>query len=555
MKKLYACIMIFILTMAIGIPVSASDYNNSNYLFFTGSRYDGVEAPIGIPQGATSDKYILSYSGWKTGSGANCAVKYCALPVDCQYLTYIPLGSSDYFRLSWSGGQGVCRSISYDLNNNYYIASDTTSNIGSFDSPGQYGALYTNVPIRSQSGDPMFTPATPSTFEMHSVVDSYGVIHFSTTTNDTFPANSFFNATYYLINGSYDTPNFVSGYITSVQQVGNYNIANYNPFDGLMHKVTQALTLGYQSRDLYTYSIENVTSTQKQTFDITNYPQNVFYATGTISNSSGSFNSLETSVDCFQLQSMKGSGGIYANDHLAMICVISDSNGNYYICRQDFNSKDIKNKVISDFSQNLRDIIGSQTDIELPEHQDAIGKQVTDLQDLAEYLQYVYNTTNNNTANYIYNGVQSLDGLDWGSIFSPITGGIAGLSNEFDTVLNGVFDHYTVPSEEQLDEIQDEISDAEDELHDKFQFVTDIRAEVTFIIDAVVSSSSDDFTFDIDLSDYHDVGSVTIFDSSTIDSDILDTAKDVITCFLSIAVVFYIFKTLPSTIGNMPKGD
>lgn len=245
--------------------------------------------------------------------------------------------------------------------------------------------------------------------------------------------------------------------------------------------------------------------------------------------------------------------GLYDYDNIAVIAVL-EMNNSTEIARFDFSRSEVKS-----LKHTPNYIVSPINTIDLPE--DSTG-EVEDLQSLAEYLRYVYNTTNNNNYITYNNTIADLQSIPWDDyIATGIANGFANfmpnLSAEFDSLFGSLFDDFgvdfTIPSDSDLEAMQQLVDDAEDRFDQKTYWRVQIHNEVHYIITTCITAGDDPPVFNADMSDYHDIGFVTLFDARQIDSDTRDSVKEVITVFCSIGLVFYIFKTLPGTIGRTPN--
>ena len=166
------------------------------------------------------------------------------------------------------------------------------------------------------------------------------------------------------------------------------------------------------------------------------------------------------------------------------------------------------------------------------------------MQDLADYLTYCYNTTNNN--NWITYNYTNSSGGDWASLITPLSG-------ELDTMLNGIMNDFCVPSAQQINDLQDDIDFETNNFKSKFSFVDDIKTEMYFVSSTIRSAGSDCPVFSCSYTfPNQETRNLIFFDGSWIPTSVRIFVRDIITCFCSLAFLLYVFRTLPSTVGSMP---
>ena len=236
----------------------------------------------------------------------------------------------------------------------------------------------------------------------------------------------------------------------------------------------------------------------------------------------------------------KSRDGIYFYNDLCIVAV-ADFEGRYFTSRFDFSRSVLKSYGVTAPSYpSSTDTYSSGT--------------VTDLQSLADYLKYLYQTNDSNRGKQDNNIIAYLQGIDWsGYMANGVAAGMANflpsLSNEFDTVFNGLFDDFFVPD---LDDIEEQVNADEAEFSAKFVWVTQIKQEVNFIVSTPLQSSGS-YEYKIPIRKWGIQEDIVIFDTDWVPSTAKDFIKIVFDVFGTIALVFYIFKTLPSTLGNMPS--
>lgn len=234
-----------------------------------------------------------------------------------------------------------------------------------------------------------------------------------------------------------------------------------------------------------------------------------------------------------------GGSRVYAYDHLCILAVCHGEN-NDTIARYDFTPS-----LLSD---------GVTPPSQIHDQSHYIEPSVSDFQELADYLRYVIQVTDNNRDVEMRNQIAYLQSIPWSNyinagVNSSLNGFLPRLSSEFDTMFNGLFTDFFVPD---LEDIEAQVDEDEEAFSDKFQWVHDIKAEVNFIVHTPLAADDDEFVFKATIQKYS-IGEVIFFDSEWIDGSTRTIVKRVITVFCTIALIVYIFKTLPSTLGNMPS--
>lgn len=257
-------------------------------------------------------------------------------------------------------------------------------------------------------------------------------------------------------------------------------------------------------------------------------------------------------------------GGVYSSTDIVVFakCMYKHTDlvtGNVvttpYFCYQRFD--------ISSFINDLYVPNAMVTDIEPIQPPD--DGSVSDLQSLAQYMRYLYQTTNNNNTTIYNNYMSEVSSLPWsGWVSSGVVSGLNDFlptfSGELDTVFTGLFNEYTVPDPSDIGSLKADIDTKEAAFKHKFYWVTQIQSEVHFVTSTVISAGDAPVVvavhadYDSPSASRHvDYGNITLFDASKVDPSIVAKAKDIITVFLSIGLLWYIFRTLPSTIGNTPN--
>lgn len=178
---------------------------------------------------------------------------------------------------------------------------------------------------------------------------------------------------------------------------------------------------------------------------------------------------------------------------------------------------------------------------------------VTDLQSLAEFLRDVnYNNNVNNTT--IYNNYMSdMEQNAPQYILGGLRLWLPELSNEFSNLANNFGTSNFTLSDDDLGTIYGWHDDLDDRIERKFAWREVITDEVSFIYTSVLDSGSSAPVFEITLNRWGVTEPMQIVDFSEVDESTHSKIKSFITAFMTISLCVYIFRSLPSTIGNEPE--
>ena len=239
--------------------------------------------------------------------------------------------------------------------------------------------------------------------------------------------------------------------------------------------------------------------------------------------------------------------GVYAQDSLCLVAVVKNSSS-YSYSRFDFNIADMLNGVINPPTS-------IHNTVTLQQH------PVTDLQDLADYLKYLSTVNDGNDTIRDRNFIAMLGALPWSNfVGSGVGTGLSGwlpeLCSELDNTFNSIFDHWYNPSDNDLQQLINEVNIERNEIRSKLSFNTQVKTEINFVHTSILESGDTPPTFEVPLSVFWSGGSssenVVVISFDAIPLSVVSLIKDVITVFLTLGVISYIWRTLPSTIGNMP---
>lgn len=580
MKKLYCLLSVLILTMVFFvIPVSAD----------TGVVRRSVASNIRIfPHGTTGVPagYKLAYVNYLTNNlnqyPYNPAYIYATyVPADCDYIIIPDTVSSDgvlntnadvYLQGHMPDGSYaqlytvITSYRSYDPNTNQPSANYDNyrlegENGGYLRQPVNYNVLYMSA--KRPNGSDFFEPTQ---LKMDTLLTDDKKLHF--TCSITGDISQDVPIDFIMIPSSVDV-----GSTFNIQP--DFDRSFYLTYDGTLYPSLESdspLSLGeafrntikrYVNPDAFVWWDDNSYSrlaipipyladfqsvALPANFDINDYTADYVGIGGDVIKPSVHRTSVFT-VDVPSMDNASANIPLYQYDTIGVIAVARYPN-KIEVARFDFSRSQIMNsKHTPAVSHTPIDYIDSLDNI-------------TTLQDLADYMQYVYNTTNNNNYITYNNTIADLQSIPWDDyIATGIANGFANfmpnLSAEFDSLFGSLFDDFgvdfTIPSDSDLEAMQQLVDDAEDRFDQKTYWRVQIQNEVHYIITTCITAGDDPPVFNADMSDYHDIGFVTLFDARQIDSDTRDSVKEVITVFCSIGLVFYIFKTLPGTIGRTPS--
>lgn len=191
------------------------------------------------------------------------------------------------------------------------------------------------------------------------------------------------------------------------------------------------------------------------------------------------------------------------------------------------------------------------------------GNTQSDFKELADYLKDLYETQNMNDKRNNNNLLAMLTAIPWAQfVGTGFSTQLPNLSFYLDSLFDSLFDKYTVPSDEDLNILLNEINSERAEIRGKLSFVTDVKEEYLFIITTITADNNDtppDFHFNLpSMWSGGQTIRVKLLSYEIATPEIMVIIKQIITVFLSLALLLHIWRTLPSTIGNMPassKGD
>ena len=187
------------------------------------------------------------------------------------------------------------------------------------------------------------------------------------------------------------------------------------------------------------------------------------------------------------------------------------------------------------------------------------GNTQSDFKELADYLKDLYETQNMNDKRNNSNLLAMLNAMPWANFVNTgFVNALPNLSFTLDHLFDSLFDKFTAPTQNQIDEMYAEVQAERIELRDKLAFVDDVKTEYYFVISTITADNNSvppDFEFSLP-SLWSGGQSIRckLISYEIASPEIMSNIKQVITVFLSLSLLLHIWRTLPSTVGNMPKG-
>lgn len=241
--------------------------------------------------------------------------------------------------------------------------------------------------------------------------------------------------------------------------------------------------------------------------------------------------------------------GVYSYDALKLVAVVNYA-GRYFIATFDFNPS----LIVGGSPVAPSSIQGS---VNFPTFSDSNSE----FKELADYLKDLFNTNQENLTRNNNNLLAMLGAMPWSEYVGTGFGSqLPQLSMYLDSLFTDLFDNLTTPSQEDIDSLYADIQAEKADLKSKLAFVSDVKTEIYFIIATITADNNSvppnfQVTLPSVLFGGHSSVTVNILSYELATPYIVGIIKDIITVFLSLSLVVYVWKTLPSTIGNMPRGD
>lgn len=250
-------------------------------------------------------------------------------------------------------------------------------------------------------------------------------------------------------------------------------------------------------------------------------------------------------------------GGVYSATDIVIVARISYTHTDlitggtitdYYFCSEQF---DISSIVSAAYTPD--EMITKTQPYVAP-------SDVNDLDQLATYIRYL-EVNNNTNANIRYNNfIQHLDESAPLYVLQGLNAFLPSLSFELDSLFDSFSIDLSVPSPADISSLQNEINLSQAAFIEKFAWTAVITSEVDFVTSTVVAAGDSPPVFSANVvynspsSDQQiDYGNVVFFDATDISPAFRTKVKKVITVFCSLGLLFFIYKTLPATIGRIPE--
>lgn len=250
-------------------------------------------------------------------------------------------------------------------------------------------------------------------------------------------------------------------------------------------------------------------------------------------------------------------GGVYASTNIVIVARISYTHTDlitggtitdYYFCSQQF---DLSSIISAAFTP---DELNTKTQPYVA------PSDVSDLDKLATYIRYL-EVNNNTNANIRYNNfIQHLDESAPLYVLQGLNAFLPSLSFELDSLFDSFSIDLSVPSPADISSLQNEINLSQAAFIEKFAWTSAISSEVDFVTSTVVAAGDSPPVFSANVvynspsSDQQiDYGNLVFFDATDISPAFLTKVKKVITVFCSLGLLFFVYKTLPATIGRIPE--
>ena len=239
--------------------------------------------------------------------------------------------------------------------------------------------------------------------------------------------------------------------------------------------------------------------------------------------------------------------GVYAYQSLKLVAVCTYDNRSF-IATYDFNPSAINNGAPV-----------APSSITPSDSYPTFDNPNSDFKELADYLKDLYETQNINNQTDLNNLLAGLGAMPWANFMANgFINAMPNLSFTLDHLFDSLFDKFTAPTQDQIDEMYAEVQAERTELRDKLSFVDDVKTEYYFIISTITADNNSvppDFEFSLpSLWSGGQTIRCKLISYEIATPEIMSNIKQVLTVFLSLALLLHVWRTLPSTVGNMPKG-
>lgn len=530
------------------------DFDSNGFLQFIGDDYYDytdemtdepvVSSPANVPAG-----YKLA--GWASrGESNRSRAYYIYVPNDTTSLQiYYRSNQDDFIVTSNTLSSGNLYSVVNLKTSSGTSVLGSSAGTGSHNDItfGQYYQITSFLPVVDQNGN-VTIPPSMFNYNLNVTYDSYHHMYFNASTNtesDEVVDFYFFPSSLNLTSGSLST--LISDkYVTEVSASEAANL-NSHGFGAVLnaaqdiHNAISDLTLGVIPKIVFYNTVASARNSVNL-FNPDYYGLPYVKLTSSRFHDTSEFNGSITQTVMVNIESLANNhSGVYFYDNLCLLAVLNYDN-RVFIARYDFSMQNLLSGALIPPNSTHNTITPTQ-------------QSVSDLQELADYLRYLAITNDGNDTIRDRNLIAYMQSIPWTSFINQgVYGGMQGflpfLSSEFDTMFNGLFDKFYIPD---IEDIEDKVDQDEAAFAAKFAWVNAVKSEVNFIVQTPLTSTG---SAQYQLEPMSDLGisqRITVFDTDWIDDDIKDIIKIVFDVFGTIALVMYIFKTLPSTLGNMPS--
>lgn len=513
------------------VSLTGSGYTSSDNFFDSEISVGGT-----VPSGYSLCGVLIS----PLRAGGNTYVWYIYTTRDNTFST--SLQSSGSLNVSCSGASySVANSVDSSGNNTYL--TQTTSTVGTGNSSNWI--FYSYIPTYNPSGE-LLNPPSYVDIDLNVLLSTHHMLF-----NTSCSSLSSGSVDYYIFPSSLPLTSYssiiASGNTLDLSQDSNMQESLID--QGFSWFVNKVKSVYNPVADFYGLPPSDVTSSDS-------YSLNLSLSNGTQNFNPNSFNLPYSSLGSgffnktmyIDFKSISRTG-VYSYDNLCLLAVYHGSQGFSY-SRFDFNLSFILADTIvppSHITQSTSPPSGT----------------VSDLQNLADYLKDLAdNNIENNNIN-MDNFFALLGAMPWAQfVGTGFSSQLPNLSFYLDSLFDSLFDKYTAPSDDDINILLEQINSERSELRGKLSFVTNVKEEYLFVITTITSDNNDtppDFHFNLpSLWSGGQTIRVNLLSYEIATPEIMVIVKQIITVFLSLSLLLHIWRTLPSTIGNMPassKGD
>lgn len=551
---LTACLSLCFFLISLVLPVRASAYtyyNDDGFLTVECSNYDfqydfslvyDISSPVtnssvDLPSGYS----LVGINVFKDNNTSNI-ITYVFYPSDIPY-TLVDNGTSvSLFRASGFDIYLVNNTLTSSGSRSF--RSFQHSNAYNWGSSSRYVAF---TPVKDYDGN-ILLPESTISFDLNVAV-SDKVLYFNSAVN----SGDGGLVTYYIFPSSANIP---SGSVAPVAS-GSVAVLSPNALERLANKGFYELVgkwgnlAGYNIDDPFPRRVDSSSiSSYRFTGGFNPSSFNVPFekiGTSPLFSSSGitSTNHLNM-ADIVNL-----TGGVYAYSNLKLVAVVTLENRDF-VASYDFNP-----------SQILNGAPVPPTSLQGTAPYPDFQNPNSDFKELADYLKNLMQSNNENQIRNNSNMLANLMAIPWTNfIGTGFANGFANvmpeLSFSLDSLFDSLFDKYSAPSTEQINSLIADVTEERAYIRQKLAFVSDVKQEVFFIQSTFVSAGDNPRPFTVTLPDFMMGNKVHGHQEALVRYDLISSGTrqamhNVIIVFCSLAVVMHIWRTLPSTVGNMPR--